>query len=318
MEFPKQYKKVFITGGAGFIGSHLTEILVNKGIAVTVFDNLSTGKYSYLKPFIGMKNFKFIKGDLLDQKLLNDSLKSDIDLVFHLAANADVSKGFKNPIIDFNNTIVSTFNLLQAIKGKGIKRIVYFSGSGVYGNAGKKYTREDYGPLIPESLYGATKLSAEALICSFSNLYGISSWIFRPANIIGRRQTHGVIYDFINKLKNNPRKLEILGDGNQSKSYVHVVDLLDAVFITLTKRNKGINIYNVSSNNFLTVNKIAKLVIKSLGLTKVSVTHTKGPSGWPGDVPVVRLDCSKLLKEGWSPKHTSIQAVRRTLEELLP
>jgi UDP-glucose 4-epimerase len=317
MLLSKNFKKIFITGGAGFIGSHLSDILVEEGKEVIVYDNLSTGKKHFLKKSLESKSFTLIEADLLDIRALKKSLPKDTDIVFHLAANADVSKGFSNPELDFNQTIVATFNLLGCMRMKNIKNLVYFSGSGVYGDVGTKFTKENYGPLLPVSMYGATKLSAEGLISAFSNLYGIRSWIFRPANIIGGRATHGVIFDFIKKLRKNPNNLEILGNGQQSKSYVHVNDLLNAVFKGISNGHDKINIFNVSSDSFITVDEIAKIIITALGLTNVRLLHTKGEGGWPGDVPVIRLDNSKLLKLGWKEQFTSRKAVEKTVTEIL-
>lgn len=312
-----KYKKIFITGGAGFIGSHLTDILVNEDREVIVYDNLSTGKKEFLINCFKKNNFKFIKADLLNNQLLSKSIPNDTDMVIHLAANADVSKGYADPSLDFKQTTIATFNLLEAMRQKKIKNLVYFSGSGVYGDVGKRFTNEKYGPLVPVSMYGATKLSAEALIYSFSNLYGIKAWILRPANIIGNRSTHGVIFDFINSLKINPKKLAILGDGNQSKSYLHISDLMSALFCILNKGNNSINVYNVSSDSFITVNSIAKIVIKIMKLKNVEIITTAEKIGWPGDIPMVRLDISKISKDRWKPLLTSRLAIERTVREII-
>lgn len=313
----KNFKTIFITGGAGFIGSHLADVLVQEKRKVTVFDNLSTGKKHFLSGCIKSKNFKFIKGDLLNKKLLSKSLPKETDVVFHLAANADVSKGFSNPQIDIDNTTISTFNLLEVMKDRGVKNIVFLSGSGVYGDVGQKLISENYGPLLPQSMYGATKLSAEGLICAYSNLFNFRSWILRPANIIGPRATHGVIFDFINKLKTDPSNLQILGDGLQSKSYVYVTDLLKAIMLVTKTNKKGIEIYNVSSDSFISVNSIANSIIKLMGLKKVRIERAKSKFGWPGDVPVIRLNTSNLKSTGWKAKYSSKAAVEKTVLDLI-
>lgn len=313
----KNFKNIFITGGAGFIGSNLADVLVKEKRNVIVFDNLSTGKKHFLSECINHKNFKFIMGDLLDKKLLSKSLPKETDLVFHLAANADVSKGYSNPQIDIDNTTISTFNILEAMKDKGVKNIVFLSGSGVYGDVGKKLISESYGPLIPQSMYGATKLSAEGLVCAYVNLFGFCSWIFRPANIIGPRATHGVVFDFINKLKANPERLDILGNGLQSKSYVYITDLLAALCKIPNISKKGIAIYNISSDSYITVNSIASIVVKLMGLKKVRIERAKSKFGWPGDVPVIRLNTSNLKSTGWKAKYSSKEAVEKTILDLI-
>jgi len=313
---PNTFQHILITGGAGFIGSHLVDDFIIKGKNVTVLDNLSSGKSDFLKDHIKNPHFKFIQGDLLNTVDLKNAFKNKIDLVIHLAANPDISKGIEDPTLDFKQTIIATFNLLMKMKEKKVNKIIFFSGSGVYGDLGKKYASENFGPLLPVSMYGASKLSAEALVSAFSHLFGIQAWIFRPANIVGNRTTHGVIFDFIRKLKKNPHKLTILGDGKQSKSYLYTDDVLEAVWIALKKTGKPINIFNISSKSFVTVNEIAEIVIKQMGLNNVQIVHTGGKIGWPGDVPIVRIDSKKLHDLGWQPKFSSIDAVKKTAEEL--
>ncbi len=317
MFIPKEYRKIFVTGGAGFIGSHIVDELIADGRMVVVFDNLSSGEKLFLKKSLSSKNLKLIKGDLLDKNSIAGALPKNTDLVIHLAANPDISKGIKDPTLDFNQTIIATFNLLQIMKAKEVKSLVYFSGSGVYGDLGNTYSREDLGPLFPISMYGASKLSAEGLISAFSHLFGIQSWILRPANIIGDRATHGVIFDFIGRLRRNPNELVILGDGLQSKSYVHISDVLRAVSIIVNKTKENINIFNLASTTFITVNEIAEIIIKEMALNKVLISHTEGRIGWPGDVAIVRIDSSKIRQVGWKEKYTSKTAVEKTVRDLL-
>lgn len=310
-------KKIFITGGAGFIGSHLVKALAKKNYEVTVFDNLTSGKKEFLTQSLTKRNVRLIVGGLLKKPFIENALDRDTDMVLHLAANPDISKGIADPSIDFNQTIVATFLLLRTMKEKKVKKLVYFSGSGVYGDVGKEYADENFGPLFPVSMYGASKLSAEALISAFSHLYGIQTWIFRPANIIGSNLTHGVVFDFIHKLKSNKKKLTILGDGLQSKSYLYISDLLNAVFLALNNSSELINVFNIASDNYITVNEIAKIIIQEMGLKNVEITHTQGKVGWPGDVPIVRINSKKLTKLGWNPRYTSKRAVEKTTKELL-
>lgn len=307
--------KIFITGGAGFIGSNLVDRLI-KNNKITVYDNLTSGEKSYLKEYLERKNFKLIVGDLLDFKKLKKSIKNH-DFVFHLASNPDIAKSLKDPNLDLKQGIISAFNVLEAMRLAGVRKIVFTSGSGVYGDQGTKYTAEDFGPLLPVSMYGASKLAAEAVISAFCHLYDMQSWIFRPANIVGRNQTHGVCYDFIKKLKKDQKRLEILGDGTQSKSYLYIDDFINALILAIEKSNDVVNLFNVSLNSFTNVKTIAKTVAEEMGLKKVSFKYTGGSKGWKGDVPKVRMDTKKINKLGWKPKFNSDQAIRKSTRNLL-
>lgn len=313
MEF--QNKKIFITGGAGFVGSNLVRRLIDEN-QITAYDNLTSGKESYLEEYLGNPKFQLIIGDLLDLKKLKKTLKG-YDLVIHLASNPDIAKSLKDPSLDLNQGIIATFNVLEAMRLNNVRKIIYPSGSGVYGDQGLKYTAEDFGPLLPTSMYGASKLAAEGLISAFCHLYEMQSWIFRPANIVGKNQTHGVAYDFIRKLKKNSERLEILGDGTQSKSYLYIDDLVDAVFLAVNKSRKRVNLFNLASDGFTTVRAIAKIVVKEMGLENVEFKYTGGNRGWKGDIPKVRLDTRKIKKLGWKPKFNSNEAVRQSIKDLL-
>ncbi|MBI5452610.1 GDP-mannose 4,6-dehydratase [Candidatus Gottesmanbacteria bacterium] len=309
--------KFLITGGAGFIGSHLTDFLLSCGHQVTVFDNLSWGKKEFIFHNLNNPRFKFVQLDLLAYKKILENLDSSTDTVFHLSANSDIMRGMDDPDIDFDNTLVATFNLLKAMKEKKVKKIFFTSGSGVYGNIGTKFAKENYGPLLPVSLYGATKLSAEALIASFVNLYDFQAWIVRPANIVGTRATHGVILDFIRQLQKHSTRLRILGDGKQYKSYLFIDDVLEAFYLIWQKGREKINLYNLSSESFIEVDTIAKIVISEMGLKKVKIIKTGGKGGWKGDVPIIKLDNTQIKRLGWKPKFNSDQAVRKTIKLLL-
>jgi len=253
---------------------------------------------------------------LLDFKKLKKSIKNH-DFVFHLASNPDIAKSLKDPNLDLRQGIISAFNVLEAMRLTGVRKIVFTSGSGVYGDQGTKYTAEDFGPLLPVSMYGASKLAAEAVISAFCHLYDMQSWIFRPANIVGRNQTHGVCYDFIKKLRKNPKELDILGDGTQSKSYLYIDDFINALILAIEKSNDVVNLFNVSLNSFTNVKTIAKTVAEEMGLKKVSFKYTGGSKGWKGDVPKVRMDTKKINKLGWKPKFNSDQAIRKSTRNLL-
>ena len=308
---------ILITGGAGFIGSQLADFYLGQGYKVTVFDNLSWGKEAFIKHNYANPRFKFCKLDLLNIKELNMNLPTNIHTIFHLAANSDIMRGADDPAIDFKNTTQVTFNLLNAMRLKKIKRIFYTSGSGVYGEVGKVKVPETFGPLFPYSMYGATKLAAEGMIAAFVNLYDMQAWMIRPANIIGPRATHGVILDFMNKLKKNPKKLEILGDGNQNKSYLYITDVIDAIDCIWKKEKNKISVYNLASDSTITVNEIAKILIKEMSINEISINHTKGDRGWKGDVPIIWLTNDKLNSLGWKCQYSSKEAVRKTIHVLL-
>lgn len=307
--------KCLVTGGAGFIGSHLVDHLLKENNEVKVYDNLSSGNYSFIKHHKNNKKFSFVKADLNNIKVLKKEA-CGINMIYHLAANSDISKGIQDPSIDFSQTVRNTFNLLQVMKENRIRKIFYTSGSGVYGDTKKICAKENYGPLIPVSMYGATKLSAEAMIYAFSNFYDIQVWVLRPANIIGPRLTHGVIFDFVHKLKRDARKLLILGDGKQSKSYLYISDVIDGINLITKKAKKKINVYNIASDSFISVNSIADIIIKKMGV-EPQKSWTGGKIGWEGDVARVRINNDLISKLGWKPRYTSREAAIKTIDAIL-
>jgi len=310
--------RYFITGGAGFIGSSVCARLLaaNSQDSVTVFDNLSSGKESYIERHYVNPQFRFVKGDLLNSDELNSSIKGH-DFVFHFAANADIAKSMTNTDLDVKLTIVATYNLLEAMRLGGVRKIVYSSGSGIYGDVGITETAEDFGPLLPISLYGASKLGAEGLISAFSHMFDMQAWIFRFANVIGGRQTHGVISDFIQKLKANSTTLDVLGNGTQSKAYIHVTDIMNAIFFVVERAKDRVNLFNVATDDYITVREIAERVVAAMSLQGVKMNYSASDRGWKGDVPVVRFNLDKIHTLGWRAKHSSQQAVDRTIRELL-
>lgn len=309
--------KIIVTGGAGFIGSHLVDRLMDQGHEVTVIDSMIGGQLDFIKHHLSSARFKLIKLDLRETDKLIKAIKPKTELVYHLAANSDISRGIEDPSLDFNHTIVSTFSLLQGMKHHGIKKLVYTSGSGVYGDLGSKYIPETYGPLKPVSMYGGSKLGAEGIISAFAHFFDMNVSILRPANIIGPRATHGVIFDFIKRLKQNPEELRILGDGQQSKAYLYVQDVIDALLLVQKETSERVNIYNLSSNSFITVNQIADLTINAMKLKNTKKVHTGGSIGWKGDVAIVRLQNAKITKLGWKSHYTSYQAVKATINALI-
>ncbi len=308
---------IVISGGAGFIGSTLVDRLMAAGHSVIVIDNLSGGDRSFLAGHEGSPNFRLVVQDVRDTDALIAALDPGVDVVYHLAANADIARGVEDPTLDFENSIVATFSMLRAMRHHGITKLVYTSGSGVYGDRGATFIPETHGPLEPVSMYGASKLGAEGLISAFVHLFGMQAWVVRPANIIGPRSTHGVVFDFMRKLQKNPAELAILGDGKQSKAYLHVADVIDALLLVQKKVKTPLSIFNLTSTSFVTVNKIADLVIAGMKLKNVKRTHTPGKIGWKGDVPVIRLKNARLAKLGWKPKYDSARAVSATVTALL-
>lgn len=309
--------KALVTGGAGFIGSHLVDRLVDEGLDVVVLDNLSGGRLEFLDRHLGSSAFEFIEGDVRDADALAQALGSGAEVVYHLAANADIARGAVDPTLDFDHSIVGTFALLQAMRDSDANRIVYTSGSGVYGDRGASYSAETLGPLRPVSMYGASKLAAEGLISAFCHLYGMRASIVRPANIIGPRTTHGVVFDFVRRLKADSTRLRILGDGQQSKAYLHVADVVDALLLVRKQTSETVSFFNLSSDSFVTVDEIAAVVLEAMGLQGVEVAHTGGTVGWNGDVAVVRLANDAIAELGWRPRFDSLAAVRATVGALL-
>ncbi|MBN2421630.1 NAD-dependent epimerase/dehydratase family protein [Candidatus Woesearchaeota archaeon] len=308
--------KAFITGGAGFIGSNLVDMLIEEGHTVTVYDNLSSGKKDFLKHYFENDKFKFIHADILDFEKLKDSIKEH-DVVFHFAANPDVLRGLKETNLDLKQNAVATYNVLEAMRLNNINKIVFSSSGTVYGNTGKDVADENYSGKLTISLYAASKVYSENLISAFCHIFNFRAWIFRFANIIGKRQTHGVIFDFIKKLKKNPDELLILGDGHQTKHYLYVEDCIKGIFFGLNNSKEQLNIFNLASEGTCDVNFIAKSVIKGMELKNVKLKYTGSKQGWKGDVPVSYLSAGKICNLGWKPEFNSEEAVNKTVNILL-
>jgi UDP-glucose 4-epimerase len=296
--------RVLVTGGAGFIGSHLVDKLVQEN-EVTVIDNLSSGRREFINP-----RANFIRADLFTEEI--EEFFEGQEILFHLAANPEVRLGAEDTRVHLEQNLLATYRVLEAMRKKGVRKVVFTSTSTVYGEAPTP-TPEDYGPMIPISLYGASKLAAEALIFSYCHTFDFQAWIYRFANVIGPRSNHGVIYDFINKLQANPSELEILGDGEQTKSYIYIEDCIEAMLCGLRAKEK-VNIFNIGSEDQLPVKEIAKIVSQELGLSP-AFKLTGGERGWRGDVPVMLLSVEKLKSIGWSPKLDSRKAIKKTVKE---
>lgn len=308
--------KILVTGGAGFIGSHLDDALLAKGHQLTIVDNLVLGRKDNIEHLIGNPNFRFIEADLLDMPKMREVFaEGKFDMVYHLAANSDIQKGGKDPMVDYNLTFNTTFNVLQLLKELEIKKFFFASTSAIYGET-YDVLNEDYGPLKPVSNYGAGKLASEAFISAFSSTYGIQTWITRFPNVVGERFTHGVIYDFIKKLRNNPEELEVLGNGEQCKPYVYVKDLVEAILYVIDHAKENYNVYMIGSDSRTKVKEIASMVIEEMGLN-AKIRYTGGDRGWVGDVPEFRYDLTKINQMGWTAPHNSNESVRLAIQKAL-
>jgi len=312
--------RYLVIGGAGFVGSYIVDYLLGLKNTknVIVFDNFSSGKKWHLISHLNNKKLTIYENDIYEFDILNKVMKN-IDIVFHLAANPDISLAIIDPEIDFRQGTILTQKILESMRLSNCNHLIYASGSGVYGDVGEIFVSEKYSPLEPISTYGASKLSCESLICSYSHMFGIRASAFRFANVVGGRQTHGVCFDFIRRLLKDPSELLILGDGLQSKPYIHISDVIAAINIVINKQVKIFDVYNVAPNDYATVNDIAKLVFSNLGIfeSNCKIKYKGGNRGWKGDVPIVRLDCNKLRSLGWCESLSSIEALNASISEMI-
>lgn len=308
--------KILVTGGAGFIGSHLIDKLLEEGNTVVAVDNLSLGRLENISSALNKSQFSFFEFDLLDKdKLFKLFSEESFDVVFHLAANSDIAVSHLNPNVDLERTFLTTYNVLLAMKEFNVKNIVFASTSAIYGEA-QNSVKENFGPLFPTSHYGASKLASEAFISSFCENYGISAWITRFPNVVGERATHGVIFDFINKLRKNSKELLVLGDGEQIKPYLYVKDLIEAILFVYKNSNQKINFFNIGVETRTKVKEIAQMVIEEMNLDS-EIVYSGGDRGWIGDVPEFSYNLDKIHALGWNAKITSNEAVRKSIQYIL-
>lgn len=309
---------VLVAGGAGFIGSNLVDALLMEGHQVVCIDNFFIGTRANIAHLKREPQFVFYEQDLSDlDAVCRIFEKERFDFVFHMAANSDIQASAKAPEVEYRNTYTTTFCILEAMRRTGVKHLFFCSTSAVYGDAQGVKAGEAYAPLMPISYYGACKLGCEGLISAFSYMNGFHSLVFRFPNVIGPRLTHGVIFDFIARLRENPRELTILGDGHQRKPYLHVKDLVDCIMHFKDGLPEGVTLYNTGCETQSTVTEIAAIVCREMGLQDVQFHYTGGAGGWKGDVPVFAYDLSKIHAAGWHATMTSNEAVIRTVKEVL-
>jgi UDP-glucose 4-epimerase len=312
---------VILVGGAGFIGSHFADaLLADKATKrVTLYDNLSSGREWHYAHHAEDPRLRVVRGDANDLEALSEAMGGH-DLVVHLASNPDIAAAMTNPAVDFDDGTLISHHVVEAMRRTGVPRVAYASGSGVYGDLGEREADEDHGPLVPISTYGASKLAGEALISAYAYMFDLQGFAFRFGNVVGRRQTHGVGFDFLHKLRADPTRLEVMGDGSQSKSYVLVSDVAAAVIgVCDYGIAEPFRAFNVATGDYITVREIADLAVEVAGLDHgdVEISYGDQPRGWKGDVPVVRLDTTRIRATGWSPSAGSREALRASMQAML-
>lgn len=310
--------KFIVTGGAGFIGSHMVSRLLKEGHYVKVIDKIQPDKTTRLSLVMENEKFSYSHLDTYDSNELEAELRG-YDTVIHFAASGDISLGHKQTDLDLKQGTIVTYKVLEAMRLCGIKKIIYSSSSTIYGFPSKVPTPEDAGMLFPGSLYGASKLASEALISSFCYLFDMKSWIFRFGNVTGNNPPRGIILDLVHKLRKNPAKLEVLGDGEQVKDYININDCLDGILTAFSKTNDRINVFNLSSGTTVSVKEVVKMILQEMNLDNVKINYTGGPpgwdgGGWPGDIKIVHYDISKIKRIGWQPKLSSHEAIRLAIK----
>jgi UDP-glucose 4-epimerase len=309
--------RVLVTGGAGFIGSHLVDRLVRDGYKVRAVDNLSSGRIENIKHHLDANTVELIIGDLKDPQIALKAVER-VDVVFHFAANPEVRVSTTNPEVHFNENVVATFNLLEAMRRKGVKELVFASSSSVYGEP-EEIPVDESAPIKPVSVYGASKVACEAFIHAYAKLYGIRAVVLRYANVVGPRLRHGVIWDLINKLLKNPAELEILGDGKQVRSYIYVDDAVEATIVAWGRAETSYEVYNIASKDWITVDDVADEVIKAIGLSNMRKTYKPvlHGVGWPGDVKRIALKIDKIKRLGFKPGLRSRDTVKISAQKIL-
>lgn len=309
--------KFFVTGGAGFLGSNLTNTLIDCGLGeVRVYDNLTTGREAHFGHRVDDPRLDIVKGEVGDLDALTGAV-AGCDVVLHLAANPDIARAVSEPMLDFDNGTRLTQCVLEAMRRNGVKRILFTSGSGVYGDVPPRPIPEDWPHMVPISTYGASKLASEALISAYCHMFGMVGTVFRFANVVGAHMTHGVTHDFVRRLHADPTRLTIYGDGRQQKPYIHTDDVIAAIRLLLERQSEGYAVYNVASGDRLRVKEIAEIVVGVMGLEGVVLDFTGGRRGWLADVPDYELDTTKIRLLGWANRLDSRTAVESAAQALL-
>jgi UDP-glucose 4-epimerase len=306
--------KIFVTGGAGFIGSNLVDRLLQEQHSVVAYDNYSTGNEEFLETAKASPELTFVNADILDLAKLTSAM-AGCDFVFHLAANADVRFGTEHPRRDLEQNTIATFNVLEAMRANGIRRIAFSSTGSIYGEPEVFPTPEKAPFPVQTSLYGASKLAGESLISAYCEGFGFQSYIFRFVSILGERYSHGHVFDFYKSLRSNPAELRVLGNGRQRKSYLYVQDCMDAMLLAIEKATDKVNIFNLGTDEFCEVNDSIGWITSHLGLSP-QLNYTGGDRGWIGDSPFIFLDCAKIRALGWQPRLTIKEGIIRTLDYL--
>jgi UDP-glucose 4-epimerase len=318
---PSTVKRVLLTGGAGFIGSHVLDLLAPSGIHLTVYDNMSNGRMEYIEQHMSRSNVDFRRADIMDLECLVETMRGH-DLVWHLAANTDIINSHDQPSRDLNDSAVGTFNVVEAMRRTGVRDIIFASSGAVYGNlCGEQSVTEDAGPLLPVSTYGAGKIAGEAFISSFCHVYGLRGWIYRFGNVIGARMTHGVIYDFLGRLRQTPDRLLVRGDGRQEKNYFLVEECIDGMLYGYRNvpmdDEKPCDIFNLGTPTVSKVVDIARIVLDEMGLSDSPIQIEGSKKAWPGDQPRVHFEVDKFAKLGWLSRLKSDESVRVAVRRML-
>jgi UDP-glucose 4-epimerase len=313
-------RSYFIVGGSGFIGSHFADVLLADPSVerVTAYDNLGSGSKWHVEHHFGDPRFSLVVADVREADRLGPAMEGH-DVVIHLASNPDIARAATEPAIDFDAGTLLTHLVVEAARASGVPEILYASGSGVYGELGEVEAHEDHGPLIPVSTYAASKLAGEALLSAYCYMFDLRGRAFRFGNVVGGRQTHGVGYDFVRRLRDDPTRLRILGDGRQSKSYIHVSDVIRAVLLASELETAQYNVYNVATGDYITVTEIADIAVRCMGLEPSSVQYeyTGGDRGWKGDVPIVRLNSDRIAALGWRCEHGAAEALELSMRAMI-
>jgi UDP-glucose 4-epimerase len=309
--------RILVTGGAGFIGSHLCDALAERGDQVWCVDNLYLGREENIRHLLARPGFRFVKADLLDPDALEAIFaEGRFDAVFHLAANSDIQRGSSDQDLDLRLTFATTFETLKAMQRHGVRRFFLASTSAVFGDT-PQLLGETTGPLCPVAFYGAAELASEAFLSVFANSFGFQAYVLRFPNVVGERSTHGAVHDFIDRLRHDPARLNVLGDGSQTKPYLYVKDLVDAMLLVFEKAAERLAVYHVAGEGLTSVREIAEITVAEMGLQGIPIVYSGGKTGWLGDVPYFNYDVGKIRALGFRHRYNSTEAVQVAIRRIL-